>query len=82
MPTVKDGWNRYLHSCIPRNAGPTQITESKAAFYAGALTFFGLSGDVIDIEDDDEAAKAYSKLREELNAFAEAQLNELRRGKM
>lgn len=71
MKTVKESWDGYLHNVVPKTAGPVQIMESRSAFYAGALVVLGLSLEAANIEDIDEAEKAYSKINDEVMTFAQ-----------
>lgn len=76
MITIKDAWGGYLHSVVSKKAGPVQITETKAAFYGGALVMMGLTLETARIEDIDEAEKAYSKLNDEVTTYAKEIINE------
>jgi hypothetical protein len=41
---IEDGWKSYARDVLPKNASEIQITETRRAFYAGAIScFYGLA---------------------------------------
>lgn len=39
---IEQEWLRYKPGVMPKDAGPTQIIQSRRAFYAGAQALFGI----------------------------------------
>jgi len=50
--TIEEKWQDYLTRVIPKSAGSVQISESRAAFFAGALSAFNLVTNLPDNEDE------------------------------
>jgi hypothetical protein len=71
---IAKDWNEYVRQVLPRAASPTQVKETRRAFYAGAQSLLcsiqhGLSaGD--GVEDGDVAM--LEAVERELSDFAEA----------
>jgi hypothetical protein len=74
MGRIRDAWESFESVVIPVEAGPTQRTEMRKAFYAGAATFYGeLFGNLSDGEDTEEAdLELINELRDELVEFGES----------
>ena len=53
---IEKSWLSYRQSVIPKNAGPTQLIESRRAFYAGAQGLFTIL--VTILEPGQEATDA------------------------
>lgn len=62
-------WLTYKSLVVPTDAGHTQITECKRAFFGGARALFELQTGVLTELPDDECEKQMSRLQEELSAF-------------
>ena len=69
MKTVSDYYDSYSKDVIPRDAGPSQLRETRAAFYSGAMTMFTMMNDVGDVDDMDEAMKALGAIHDEMEGF-------------
>jgi hypothetical protein len=55
---VGDAWDSYEKRVLPRTASLVQITETKRAFYAGAMTvFLGLIANISESDDDTVATE-------------------------
>lgn len=76
MKTVKEAWQEYLDEVVSKQAGATQIKETKGAFYSGALVMMNLSIKASTIENFDEAEKEFSKLNDEITTFAKEMVDE------
>jgi len=63
-------WNEYAKMVIPDDTGPTQIEETRRAFYAGAATVIGFMHDwaTLDLDSKDGAA-ALESLSDQVEAF-------------
>jgi hypothetical protein len=46
---IAEQWASYRAHCVPPDAGPAQIEQTRLAFYAGALVVYGV---VVAIGDD------------------------------
>lgn len=53
MNTIEQYWLEFTQ-CIPNDASPTQYTEMRRAFYAGATVVLGLSTSAMDMSDMSE----------------------------
>jgi len=61
-------WESYRKACFPDGCPAIQEKECRQAFFAGALSFFGImSTDVTQLSDDD-GAHALEVLRVEADA--------------
>lgn len=49
---IAEGWDSFEKAVMPENAGPTQRTEMRNSFYAGALFLF--SRLMIGLSEGDE----------------------------
>lgn len=67
---IATAWRRYLTRVIPRSAPPTQITESRRSFYAGAYSLLVLLREVNDEMTDDAGVALLQSVDDELRAFA------------
>ena len=71
MNTIQQHWESYAAEVIPADAGATQRTECRRAFYAGAHamlgTFWGLGS--MDVSEDAGVA-VIEGLYQEAQAFA------------
>lgn len=45
---LKEAWSKYKSDIIPKNASDTQISETKKAFYSGAMCLFIILNKNID----------------------------------
>lgn len=72
---VRSYWESYEEHCVPREAGPEQRTETRRAFYAGAL-FTIMVLDRIGEPDvpEREGLEIMSMLRAECEEFVAEQL--------
>lgn len=53
MSTVQSLWEGFALTCLPADAGEVQRTETRLAFYAGALAIFAeMTGPIASLEDD------------------------------
>ena len=54
---IADAWIDYMHKVLPGNASKVQISETRRAFYAGALSLFEAIGSGLspgsDVEQTD-----------------------------
>ena len=78
MKTIEKIWLEYRKKAIPPNAGDTQLTETKRAFYAGSLGL--LKAIMCRLEDGLEPTKKdldfMDSIADELNNF----FGEVKRG--
>ena len=58
MQTVKDMWDQFEGSVLPKGCHPVQRLETRRAFYAGAWAMFNLSVQAADETPDTEAGEA------------------------
>lgn len=71
---IERSWQQYRTRCVPADAGPTQLEESRQAFFAGAAILFtalqmGMS-DGPEVQPADERLMA--DLQAELDEFGQA----------
>lgn len=80
---IEAGWVSYQLLVIPSHASQVQITESRQAFFAGALHLF--SSIMTVLESGEEATPAdlrrMDKIHEELNKFSASLLAQIKQGK-
>lgn len=69
MRTVFDQWKSFEHEVVPADAVPVQREELRRAFYAGAVSMFGLTMEAVASEDESECELNLLALDEELQAF-------------
>ena len=74
MKYIQNGWASYLKVIVPKNAGATQIEETKQAFFGGAAVLLttmlnAMSGDTEATESD---LQFMTDLHNELDAFGSA----------
>ena len=48
MRTIQENWDSFQEKVVPKDAGPHQITETRNAFYAGAMVMFSSMTDLGD----------------------------------
>ncbi len=62
MTTLFRTWTSYLDEVVPRGASPTQVEETRRAFYAGAHAVLCiLTQELVEMTDDD-SAEALSRM--------------------
>jgi hypothetical protein len=67
--SAADMWASYQRDVIPATAGPTQVTESRRAFYAGGFAVLKhMLGEVAALPDA-QAMKAVDRLYAEMLQF-------------
>jgi len=67
MRTIREKWESYLARVVPPGASPTQVTETRRAFYGGALSLLDI---VRQLPADDDAGVAeLQALYDECRAF-------------
>lgn len=72
-PRIQQAWNDYLQAVVPAGAPAVQITESKRAFFAGALAAFTVYHEIGEPEvSEDEGVERLESLYQELIAFKAA----------
>ena len=73
LPSVAEMWATYARGILPRTAGPTQIIETRRAFYAGCFAM--QTAYVVGVGDDsvseDEGEAYMISLHAELTRFFE-----------
>jgi hypothetical protein len=67
---IGEAWLTYLDNVVPKDAGQTQIQECKRAFYAGAVTAYGIC--VTLPEDDDASLQLLNEVNAEMQAYSAA----------
>lgn len=69
---VEAGWVGFRLAVVPKDAGPTQLSEMKMAFMAGAMHVFTALVGVLDegTEETEADMRRMSLLHEELEKFA------------
>lgn len=69
---VEAGWVGFRLAVVPKDAGPTQLSEMKMAFMAGAMHMFtGLMGVLDEDQGETEAdMRRMSLINDELEKFA------------
>lgn len=68
IATFKGAWDSYLAKVVPDDAGPTQVMETKMAFYAGASIIMHMFHRAEEVSDD-VAETIMSNMMEELDLF-------------
>ncbi len=71
MKDIESYYESYSKDVIPKDAGPTQLSETRAAFYCGAIAMFEMMNEVGDLHDMGEAMKALDEINAEVKAFIE-----------
>ncbi len=70
MNRIQQAWDSYLRDVVPVGAPAVQITESKRAFFAGALAAFTVYTDVApDDVSEEEGVARLEALYQELEAY-------------
>lgn len=70
MNRIQQAWESYLRDVVPVGAPAVQITESKRAFFAGALAAFAVYTDIApDDVSEDEGVQRLEDLMAELDAY-------------
>jgi hypothetical protein len=69
--SLADAWQKYDREVLPEVAGEVQRSESRKAFYAGAVTLFGLMTSGFDDGEEMTAADEarMMAIRDEIEAF-------------
>lgn len=62
-------WDGYRSACVPKDAIPVQIRETRLGFYAGAAAALDLMFALAAETDEDAAAARLESYRLELEAF-------------
>lgn len=70
---LEEAWNSYVAQCIPPDAPPVQIDETRKAFYGGALSLLAeMLGGLSEGPDAEEAdVSLVEDLQAELDEFGE-----------
>lgn len=65
-------WQSYLTEVVPKDASTVQITETRRAFYSGALAFFNVLANKVSpgVEPTKADMALMNQLKAELNDFA------------
>ena len=67
MRTVRDEWERFAATVLPRGVSDVQRTETQKAFYAGAISMLALSAELGGDEWTEESgAKQLQAWQDEL----------------
>jgi len=66
--TIAGNWETY-RKCMPADASPWQVRDTRRAFYGGALMMFSVMTRVSEERTEDEAMAAMDGLWEEIGAF-------------
>ena len=71
MKLLETEWINYRNAVVPRDAGSTQLTESRRAFYAGAWAFYSLLMHSLEpgLEDTPNDLALMEKLDAEMREF-------------
>jgi hypothetical protein len=73
LSSIQSGWVSYRTCVMPDEAGPTQITEMRQAFYAGAWFMLQAFNKVGAVDVSEDAGVAYlERLARDLEAFQDA----------
>lgn len=73
MKTISERWDLFKVMVVPAEAGPTQISEMKMAFFAGAEEMKNiLVVELPDAPNQKDAYKILNGLETEIRAFAES----------
>ena len=74
MKLLETEWITYRNAVIPKDAGTTQLMESRRAFYGGAWAFYSLLMNSLDPSTPDDTPKdleLMEKLDREMREFKE-----------
>lgn len=66
IDSVEQSFEFYRKIVIPKDAGETQIEETKKAFYAGGWAVFKLMCQASDREDEEVAVDRIDRINSEL----------------
>lgn len=66
---IREAWDHFERYVVPQDAGPGQRTDTRNAFFSGALTMFV----TLSNAEDGEEENVINDLRDELNEY-EAEL--------
>jgi hypothetical protein len=66
IDSVEQSFELYRKIVIPKDAGETQIEETKKAFYAGGWAVFKLMCDASDREDEEVSVDRIDRINSEL----------------
>lgn len=70
IPTIKDKWNGYLESVVPATASIAQVTETRRAFYAGALAVMFINSRIGEPDvTENEGCQAMDNAMAEIEEF-------------
>lgn len=70
--SLADEWESYATHVMPAGAGANQRSETRRAFYAGAVSMMALMALALDDElSDDEQLAKLDSLHAEIKAFGE-----------
>lgn len=67
--SIAGNWEDFSGRCIPPDASPNQVRQTRRAFYAGSMTMFGTMTRISDDRPEDEAMMAMESLWREIQAF-------------
>lgn len=65
MEKIRETWQSYLESVVPKNAGPVQLKETELSFLAGANSMFTIMLNLHTMSEE-EAVKYLDSLSSEL----------------
>ncbi len=68
---IEAGWKRYLAAAVSKNAGATQIQETRIAFFAGAKELLTVITKVLEpgSEPTENDLRLFTDLQQELESF-------------
>lgn len=74
--SIGSAWNFYHLLCFGGSLSGMQLTETRRAFYSGALSFYRVLLNLVDTAAGDEAAEdaAMTRLVEEIGTFHKMQI--------
>jgi hypothetical protein len=71
--TIAAQWRSYRNEVMPANAGPTQLQETRRAFYAAAHSVLQVMLHVVAAEEDDEVGvQILQAMHDECQAFSQS----------
>lgn len=68
MNTIRDEWETYKQ-ILPKDAGETQINETRLAFYGGVASTLFFMRDVVPTMSDDAGVEVLESWHQEILSF-------------
>ena len=66
IKSIKENWEEYKSKCVPKDAGESQVFETRMAFEAGCMIMFESVVSIVDNLNEDQGCAEFDKIAAEI----------------